>query len=128
LLAIAAIDRDEAGDIERRLHDGKLSQFSLVENLDARVQRLEEHRRIDIALVVRAVNRGMSWKVFTAGHSPPDPGKRQREPHATVPQPIQTVGRSQDDAHEQTNRAGDRNVQDGDDVRDQRANDKHCWH
>src|SRR4029079_7235419 len=32
LLAITAIDGDEAVDIEGGLHEGKLSQFSLVEN------------------------------------------------------------------------------------------------
>src|SRR4030095_4473923 len=58
-------------------------------------------------------------------HLPGAPATPRREPPAAVPQPIQPVGRSQDDTHEQTDGASDRNVQNGDDVRDQGTDDKH---
>ena len=129
LLAGGTIDGHEPGDIEGGAHDRELPQLRFVEDLEPRVQRLEQHRRVHVAFVVRTVHDGRSWHIFAAADLPPDSCQRQCQTHATVPQPIQAVRRSQHDPDEQTDRAGNGNVGQGHDIRDHGADDEHQgWH
>ena len=60
LLAVAALDRDEADQVEAEREDRELAQLGLVENVEARrqpAQHDEEDRRFDVAGVVDAVDR-----------------------------------------------------------------------
>ena len=89
LVAIAAFDRDEPADVEHRAHDRELAQLRLVEDVELRVQRLEQHRRVDVALVVRAEHdRRSRGTLLAARHPVPDAGQRQRQPDAAVPQRV----------------------------------------
>ena len=58
LLPVAALDGNEAADVEHRPHDRELVELRLVEDVEAPVQRLEQDRRIDVAFVVRAKDHG----------------------------------------------------------------------
>ena len=49
-----ARDRHEAANVEDGAHDRELVQFGLVEDVQLRMQRPEEHRGIDVALVIGA--------------------------------------------------------------------------
>ena len=61
LLGIAALEGDEARQVEPAHEDRQLAQFGLVENPQAGkefVQRVEENRRLDVAGVVDGVDGG----------------------------------------------------------------------
>ena len=82
----AAIDSHESGDVECGTHNRELSQLRLVQDLEPRVQGLEEHGRIHVALVVGAVHDGGCGHMLATTDPPPDPGQRQGQTHAPVPQ------------------------------------------
>ena len=80
---------DEPADVEHRPHDRKLVQLGLVEDVQLRVQRLEQHRRIDVALVVRAEDDRRSPGTCSRPADPvADAGQRQRQPDAAVPERV----------------------------------------
>ena len=61
LLGIAALERNEAGQVEGLDQHRQLAQFGFVEDPQPRkqlVQRVEDDRRLDVARVVDGVNRG----------------------------------------------------------------------
>ena len=55
---VAPVDRDEAAVPERARQQRDRVDLGLVEDVHPRVQRGEEDRRIDVALMVGAVDRG----------------------------------------------------------------------
>ena len=54
---VPPVDRDEAAQPERARQERNRVDLVLVEDVHPRVQRVEQHRRIDVALMVRAVDR-----------------------------------------------------------------------
>ena len=61
LVPVAALERDEAGEIERAHQDRQLAQLGLIEDPHPReqpAQRREEDRRLDVAGVIDRVDGG----------------------------------------------------------------------
>src|SRR4029079_13667058 len=69
---VVALHRDEAADVERRPHDGKLVQLGLVQDVQLRVERLEEDRWIDVAFVVRTEHYGARGNMLASAHAVAD--------------------------------------------------------
>ena len=66
------VDRDETAHPERAREERDRVDLVLVEDMHARVQRVEQDRRVDVALVVRAEHRGaVQRQVLRAGDAVP---------------------------------------------------------
>ena len=87
---VAAVDRDEPAMPERARQHRDRVDLLLVEDVHARMERVEEDRRIDVALVIRAVHRGaVERKVLGAGDAVPDAAQREAEAHAAVAEDVE---------------------------------------
>ena len=75
---VAPVDRHEAAHAKRARQDRNRVDLGLVEDVHARVQHVEQHRRIDVALVVRAVDGGaVERQVLGAGDANADAATAQ---------------------------------------------------
>src|SRR4051812_34770089 len=76
---------DEAARFERAPEDGNLPQPGLVEDVQPAMETLEEHRWIDVALVIGTEDHGPPCRdLLTSDHAVPDAGRPECERHARV--------------------------------------------
>ena len=82
---VAAVDGNEAAEPERARQDRDPVDLVLVEDVHARVQRLEQDRRVDVALVIRAVDGGaVERQVLACRRRGSGCRSGQSQPHAAV--------------------------------------------
>src|SRR5204862_2262125 len=77
LSAVGAVDGHEAPDVEYRAHDREPVELRLVKDVEAAVQRLEEDRRVDIALVIRTEDDRFVGDILATDDAIPDAGNGQ---------------------------------------------------
>ena len=83
--AAIALDRHEAAGDHHRAQHRQLRQLGLEEHVQPRVQRLEQHRRIDVALVIRAEHHGtIARDVLATADAIADAGEAQGQADADV--------------------------------------------
>ena len=70
------------------------------------MQRLEQHDRIDVALMVRAVHHGAIDR-GVSGDAIPDAGQTESKPRARVSEHVQEVDPSQQQGEPHADRGGD---------------------
>ena len=118
-----ALDRHEpAGDHHRAEHR-KLGQLGLEEHVQALVKRLEQHRRIDVALVIRAEHhRAIRGNVLAAADAVADAGQPEGEADADMAGNVERRLVLETDADRQRDRAGEQDVEGDDDVGQYRTN------
>ncbi len=122
-LAVVALHGHEPAEDEHASQQRQLRQLGLVEDVQAAVQHLEQHRRVDVALVVRAEDHGPPGRqVLTPANEDADAGKLQADPGADVAEVVEQPVASGELRDQDPRRRGDQHV-DGDcDKRRHRAN------
>ena len=76
------------------------------------MQGLEQHRRIDVALVVGAEDHGARGRyVLAADHFVPDASQPEREPDGTMPEYEEDLVRAEDPQHDQAEWCGDERIE-----------------
>ena len=110
---------DEAAHPERARQDRNRIDLRLVEDVHAWVQHIEQERRVDVALMVRAVDGGaIERERLGRRHTIADATERQPEADADVPQFVQ-VGLPPEEKREQhADRSNDQHVKRNRDVGD----------
>ena len=91
LVTVAPVDRDESAEIEHLAHDRKLVELRLVQHVEPRVQRFEQDRRVDVALVIRAEDHRGRRHVLPSCNTIADAGQRERQPDASVSKRVQSA-------------------------------------
>ena len=114
---VAAIDRDEAAVSERARENRDRVDLGLVENVQHGMQRVEQHRRIDVALMVRAVHGGAVLRhVLAADHPVADAAQDQPELHPEMAEHVQVPLRPEQRRDEHPRRRDDQHVEGNGDV------------
>src|SRR6185436_1675812 len=120
---VAPIDRDEAAEPERALEHQERAQLRLVEDVHVRVEHGEQQRRIDVALMVRAIHRGaIEWKRLRGREAVADPGQQESEPDPDVSEYVQMFLPAEQQGEEHAWRCDDQDVEGNGDVGEERAN------
>ena len=88
----------------------------LVDDVHARMERVEEDRRIDVALMVRAVDGGaVERNVLRAGDADLDAAQREAQAHAAVAEDVEDALPAEDHRQQHADRGGEEHVEgDGD--------------
>ena len=92
-------------------------QLGLVQNVKLRVERLEEHRGIHVAFVVRAEHDRGRRHLREARDPVPDAGAGQRQPGTGVAERVQPPLPAEDDGDDESDRPRDQDVGEDDEVR-----------
>ncbi len=101
----------------------QLRQLGLEQHVQALVQRLEQHRRIDVALVIRAEHhRAIRGNVLAAAHAIANAGQSERQADADVAGNVERGLVLEADADRERDRTGDQDVEGNDDVGQYRTN------
>ena len=110
-LLVAPIDRDEAPQPKGPCQEWNAIDFCLVQDVHLRMQRVEEHGRIDVALVVRAVHGGAAGRdVLGALNAKLDAREAETKGDATVAKKVEQVFPLKQDGQHHPNRGGDEDV------------------
>ena len=114
---VAAVDRNEPAHPERARQHRNAIDLVLVEDVHSRVQRRVKDRRIDVALMVAAVDRrAIARQVLGAGDTVLDAGERQSQAHAAVAEDVQQVRPAEERGQQHADEPGDEDVEGNRDV------------
>ncbi len=111
LVAVAAFERNEPGQIEGSHEHRQLPQLGLVEHAQPRkqlVQDVEDDRRLDVTRMVDRVDgRARVLDPFRLFDADADPGDREAEANTQVTRAIQQAAVAEDQRNEQDWRPGE---------------------
>jgi len=115
-LLVAAIDGDETAVAERARQDRNRVDFGFVEDVQAGMDREEQHGRVDVALMVRAVDRRtVARHVLEPGDAEADAAQHEPEPDADVAEHVEMTLRAEHRGNDHPRRRDDQDVEgDGD--------------
>ena len=126
LLAVRALERDEAGEVERADENGQLAELGLVEHAQPRKersQRVEDERRFDVARVVDGVHRrAIALDVVGPNDLRRDPRKPDTQPDSAESRPVQDERVPCGQRNRQADRSHHQHVERHGDIRGKRAN------
>ena len=115
--AAIAFDRNEAARDHHRSEHRQLRQLGLEEHMQSLMQRLEQHRRIDVAFVIRAEHYGaVGRNVFATANSIANAGESQREANPDVSGNVERGLVLEAHTDRERNRPGNQDVNGDDEV------------
>ena len=104
-----------------RARTGNLVDLVLVEDVHPRMERREQDRRIDVALVVRAEDGGAIGHVLLPDDLEPDAREHAAEAHAAVAEDVEHARPAERHRQQHADEAGDEDVEGNGDVGDDGA-------
>ena len=111
------VDRDEATEPEGACQNRDLIDLVLIKDVHPRVQRVEEHRRVDVALMIRAEHGGaVERNVFGAFDPETDAAEEQADSDAEVAQDVKQALPAERQRQQHADRSGDQHVKRNSDV------------